>query len=241
MDFNTWLQSRLTAHGFPVGSIDGKIGPITTAALRAFQLANNIQATGTATESTVAALKRSASAITPAEKAIIGNIDTPAPLNKLPSIVAPTWPRQKDVPAFYGAVGTNQKLIEIPYDMKLSWSDASPKRMSVHVKIADLVERSLQRVAETYNAKERASLGLDVFGGSLNVRKMRGGNNYSMHSWGIALDFDPNRNGLMTRAPQARLSHDDCRPFWQIWKDVGALPLGEAIGRDFMHVQFARL
>ena len=39
-------------------------------------------------------------------------------------------------------------------------------------------------------------LRLDVWGGCLNVRKMRGGTRNSMHSWGIALDYDPQNNQL---------------------------------------------
>ena len=44
MNFEQWLQSRLTAHGYPVGVIDGKLGPISVAALKAFQSAKGIPA-----------------------------------------------------------------------------------------------------------------------------------------------------------------------------------------------------
>ncbi|AFL51378.1 hypothetical protein ABIE78_002797 [Sinorhizobium fredii] len=70
---------------------------------------------------------------------------------------------------------------------------------------------------------------------------MRGGNSYSMHSWGIAMDFDPERNQLHAYKPSARLSHSDAVPFWVAWESEGWLSLGRARDFDWMHVQAARL
>ncbi len=242
MDFNHWLQSRLTAHGYAVGAIDGVIDGTTVAALKAFQSSRRLPMSGQGDAATVAALRLQASAVTPAEQAVIGNIDTPALIETLPNIVQPIWPRQNDVAAYFGKVGENQIGVEPPFALYLAWAPSTlVRRITVHFKVAEAVGRALGAIGNAYSAKEREQLGLDKFGGSLNVRRMRGGSRYSMHSWGIALDFDPQRNGLTTRAPDARLSHDDAKAFWSAWKAEGALPLGEAIGRDWMHVQFARL
>lgn len=35
---------------------------------------------------------------------------------------------------------------------------------------------------------------MDLFGGCLHVRKKRGGNTWSIHSWGAAIDLDPVHN-----------------------------------------------
>ena len=115
------------------------------------------------------------------------------------------------------------------------------KRMTLHEKVAPSALRVLERVTQLYSSSERASLGLDMFGGSLNVRRMRGGTSYSMHSWGIAIDFDPERNALSTKKPQARLSHPDAVPFWVAWESEGWLSLGRSRNFDFMHIQAARL
>lgn len=40
------MQQRLTAKGFPTAGVDGRIGPKTTAAVRAYQLANGLMADG---------------------------------------------------------------------------------------------------------------------------------------------------------------------------------------------------
>ena len=67
MNFAMWLQSRLTAHGYAPGPIDGRIGPATIAAVRAFEAANGLPVDGTADEIVVKALRAPASAARPAE------------------------------------------------------------------------------------------------------------------------------------------------------------------------------
>lgn len=240
MDFTEWLQSRLTAHGYTPGPVDGIIGDNTIAAIEAFEKAHGLPVDGTADPAVVRALRASASAVSPKIMAEIPDRDRD--LGRVAGAVKNTWPRQSGVPAFYGGVGTSQTRIEVPFDMFLAWDKSRRLRtMTLHKKVAASAERVLNKVAGIYSAKERRSLGLHLFGGSLNVRRMRGGRRYSMHSWGIAIDFDPERNGLRTRSPKARLSHPDAVPFWQAWEDEGWLSLGRARNFDWMHVQAARL
>ena len=241
MDFNHWLQSRLTAHGFACGPIDGIIGGKTIAALIAFQFARHLKQTGAADEATVAALRLTSSAIPAAVKADIPDRDvTPAKESFQPSKIV--WPRQAECMSFYGPVGQNQTSIEIPFDMVLAWDKSYHiKKMTLHSKVAASASKALQEICRVYNEKERADLGINLFGGSLNVRKMRGGSSYSMHSWGIAIDFDPERNSLNTHKPSARLSHPDAVQFWLAWESQGWLSLGRAHDFDWMHVQAARL
>lgn len=227
--FIAWLQSRLTSHGLPVGIIDGIQGPLTTKGLIAFQTSRGLPVSGLADPATVEALRSTSAG------------STPRPIDPL---AAPTtkWPTQKEVPAFFGEVGKNQTTIELPYAMALAWDKGTlVRKMTLHRKVAASALKALQEVAGAYTEAERRQLGLDLFGGSLNVRKMRGGTSWSMHSWGIAIDFDPERNGLNTHAPQARLSHADAVPFWMAWERQGWLSLGRARNYDWMHVQAARL
>lgn len=233
MSFEEWLQSRLTAHGFPVGIIDGRIGKTTLAALRAFQLSRRLPATGAADAETVAALRLTSSAGTRPEPS--------SPAAGAPA-AKPIWPKQSGVPAFYGAVGTNQVRVELPFPMKLAWDLAiEVQRITLHSKVAKSAERAFARIAREYNPADRAYIGLDIFGGSLNVRKMRGGSSYSMHSYGIAIDFDPTRNQLNWGRDRARLAKPDALPFWRIWEDEGWVSLGREANYDWMHVQAARL
>ncbi len=240
MDYYTWLQSRLTAHRFPVGQIDGILGPETHAALKAFQASHGLEPTGRADKHTETLLRAPSSGVLPEIKAQIPDRDEPVELPQAPT--PNVWPRQADVMAYYGPVGTNQTTINVPFDFWLAWDKSKRvSKITVHKKVAESAQHCFDRIAEVYTAAERKALGIDIFGGSLNVRKMRGGSNYSMHSWGIAIDFDPERNGLHTKKPQARLSHADAVPFWVIWESQGWLSLGRARDFDWMHIQAARL
>lgn len=234
MDFEHWVQSRLTSHGFPVGPIDGVIGTDTISALKAFQVSRKLPVSGKADEATVVAL-RSTSAAVPNPPERLG-----PDLSQRP--VPAVWPRQADVMAFYGPVGTSQTSIEIPFDMFLAWSPSTRvRKMTLHTKVAASAERVFQAVSGIYSAGERKTIGLDLFGGSLNVRKMRGGSAWSMHSWGIAIDFDPIRNQLKWGRDKARLAQSDAVPFWNEWEKEGWLSLGRARNFDWMHTQAARL
>lgn len=242
-DFGVWLQQRLTAHGFPVGPIDGNIGDTTIAAMRAFEKAHNLPQDGTADDPVVKALRAPVVA-TPLQTAIIPDRNTdPEPDEPVRADkTRPLWPRQANMSAFYGEVGTSQTAIEIPFAMYLAWDRKRlVKKMTLHKKCAASALRALVDIGKQYSEKDRAGLGIDIFGGSLNVRKMRGGNRWSMHAWGAAIDFDPERNQLHWAKPEARLSHSDAVPFWRAWEKEGWVSLGRARNFDWMHVQAANL
>lgn len=231
-DFERWVQSRLTSHGLPVGMIDGILGPVSIKALKQFQASHGIEPTGKTDAATVAALRGTTA----------GTVTRPDGEPNVPGPARNVWPTQANVPQFYGAVGTSQTQIEIPFDMVLAWDRSQRvRKMTLHTKVAPSAILVFQKVAGIYSLQEREALGLNIFGGSLNVRKKRGGSTYSMHSWGIAIDFDPERNALNTKAPQARLSHQDAVPFWAEWEKEGWLSLGRARNFDWMHIQAARL
>ncbi|WP_298981602.1 peptidoglycan-binding protein [uncultured Roseibium sp.] len=238
LPFNKWLQSRLTSHGFPCGEIDGDIGPKTNHALRRFQKARRLSVTSRADEATIAALRESSSKVSFEVGGFIPDRNKDDQDDKRRG----AFPRQRDVMSFYGAVGTGQTRVEVPWDMVLAWDTDIPCRtITLHEKVAPSAERVFQKIRGLYSNNEIKAVGLNLFGGSLNVRRMRGGSRYSMHSWGIAIDFDPIRNQLSWKRPQARLSHDDAVPFWLAWEAEGWLSLGRAKNFDWMHVQAARL
>ena len=152
------------------------------------------------------------------------------------------WPRQADVFRYYGQPGEHQTTLVLPFPMKVAWDKAHLiAKFSVHEKVHDSAKRCFARIADAYDEKKRAALGLDLWGGCLNVRKMRGGSSWSMHSWGIAIDFDPERNTLKWSKAKARLAKPDCVAFWKIWEEEGWISLGRARDYDWMHVQAARL
>ncbi len=156
--------------------------------------------------------------------------------------VPKVWPRQKDIEAFYGKPGENQAMLVSPYPLYLDWDlTASIKRFSIHEKCHDSALAVMKRVLDHYGPDKIKELGLDQFGGCLNVRKMRGGSAWSTHAWGIAIDWDADRNQLRWTRENARMARSDYARFLDLWEEEGWVSLGRARNFDWMHVQAARL
>lgn len=152
------------------------------------------------------------------------------------------WPLQKDVEKFYGPVGSNQAMLEVPYKHRLAWDlGKAVNRFSIHEKCHDSAFRVLNRVLSHYGPKAISDLRLDLWGGCLNVRPMRGGSRPSMHSYGIAIDYDPERNQLKWGKDRASFARPEYNVWWKLWEEEGWVSLGRARNFDWMHVQAARL
>jgi len=154
------------------------------------------------------------------------------------------WPiqTQQELFNFYGDVGQHQVLLETPYPMRLAWKPSQKiKRFSCHEKVADAMDAALNDIKHVYGMQRIKDLRLDLWGGCLNVRKVRGGNYYSTHSWGISMDFDPANNKLRWGADRATFARPEYDDWWNIWESQGAMSLGRAKNYDYMHLQFARI
>lgn len=165
-----------------------------------------------------------------------------SPVLDLSKITRNKWPRQSGVPAFYGSVGSHQQLIKPPWPMVLDWDrSTSVRTISLHAKVVPSAQECFAAALAYYGQAGIEKLGLNHWGGSLNVRRMTGGSAWSMHAWGIALDFDPGRNEFRQNHSTARLAKKDAEAWWQIWEAAGWLSLGRSRDFDWMHVQAALL
>lgn len=154
------------------------------------------------------------------------------------------WPKQNysDMVRFYGEVGTNQTSLTLPYQMKIAWDlDVKINKFTCHAKVKNSLERIFKQTLDHYGKDGIEDLGLDLFGGCLNVRKMRGGSSWSIHSWGAAVDLDPDRNQLKWGKDRARFAKSEYEPFWKIVESEGWISLGRKKNIDFMHIQAATL
>ena len=155
------------------------------------------------------------------------------------------WPRQTpedNLIWFYGEVGENQARIDLPYPHRLSWQKKKVvSSFQCHEKVHDSLHRVLSRVLDNYGLEGIRRLHLDVWGGCLNIRKMRGGTRYSMHSWGIAVDYDPERNRLKWGRDRATFAKPEYDTWWRLWEEEGWVSLGRARNFDWMHIQAAKL
>lgn len=150
------------------------------------------------------------------------------------------WPKQNysELVKFYGAVGANQVLLTLPYKMKLAWDlKTEVTRISCNAKVKDSLERIFKKTLAHYGLEKIKELRLDIFGGCLNVRKMRGGSAWSMHSWGIAVDLDPDNNKLKWGKDKATFAKSEYEPFWKIVEEEGWRSLGRTKNYDFMHFE----
>ena len=155
-----------------------------------------------------------------------------------------SWPvqRTQEFNRFFGEKGENLELIDFPYEMKLAWDlRTRTRRTRCHKKVADSVQRILHKVKDIYGEENISKLHLDHFGGCYNERAIRNGSAWSMHSWGIALDFDPSRNQLNWGRDRAYLAHPDYNEWWKCWEEEGWISLGRKRNFDWMHIQAARL
>jgi hypothetical protein len=230
IDAGAWPQGRLIigagqaicrSLGIDAGLVDGYRGPQTDHAFEVFAA-------------------RAANDGNP-DPAVEAWRDRPAPAAK-PPVAATQWPTQAQVPKFFGAVGANQTTLALPYPMRLAWDTKTEvARISCHKLVAPHFRRVFERTLSHYGIDQVRKLRLDLFGGCLNVRKMRGGSSWSMHAWGIAIDIDPANNALKTKAPAATLSAQAYDPFWGFVEAEGLVSLGRARNYDWMHFQAARL
>lgn len=151
------------------------------------------------------------------------------------------WEREEDLIAYYGEVGENQTRIKLPYPHRLSWDmDKVVTSFSCHEKVHDSLLRVLTKVRDHYGEEQIKALRLDVWGGCLNVRQIRGGTRHSTHSWGIALDYDPVNNQLKWGKEKASFAQPVYDAWWRFWAEEGWVSLGQLKNYDWMHIQAAR-
>lgn len=255
------VQYFLFTKGLYKEDLDGIWGPASRTAQDALLRKEGVKTTGwpdTRKRIAVEQLMFKAAKINPGKEIVVDGIagpvygyalelwqnhlrDVEAP-KEIVAKLLPVWPRQKDIADFYGNRGEHQVKLKSPYPLYLDW-DLSEivTSFSIHEKCHDSALRVMENVKDHYGVERIHALGLDQFGGCLNVRKMRGGSSWSMHSWGCAIDWDANRNGLRSNSHTAFLAKAECSRFLDFWEAEGWLSLGRERDYDWMHVQAARL
>jgi hypothetical protein len=128
--------------------------------------------------------------------------------------------------------------IQLPYPMRLAWdTDTVVHRMRCHKLVADKFLAVFNEIHRVYGYEKIKELGIDLFGGCFNFRKMRGGNDWSKHSWGIAIDLDPARNKLKETSRTARFARPEYKDMIDIFYKHGFISLGRERNFDWMHFE----
>lgn len=151
------------------------------------------------------------------------------------------WPKQGNVRSVFGEPGgldCTAGMVDLAYPMRIAWDKTQIiRKFRCHQKVEASLERVFQKTLAHYGLSGVSKLGLDLFGGCYNFRKMRGGKSWSMHSWGIAVDLDPERNQLKWTKARASFAKPDFLPFWRIVESEGFTSLGRKYDYDWMHFE----
>lgn len=128
--------------------------------------------------------------------------------------------------------------ITLPYPMRLAWDkNTKVKTMRCHKLVADNFKNVFTELLVVYGYEKIVELGIDLFGGCFNFRAMRGGSDYSRHSWGIAIDLDPERNLLHETSKTARFARPEYKPMIDVFYKYGFISLGVEKNYDWMHFE----
>jgi len=147
--------------------------------------------------------------------------------------------------AKYGQPGDekNFALINLPYPLRYVVAPGKftvVNKMRCHKLLADAFTNVFTQLLSHYGLPELQRLGIDFFGGCVAVRLQRGSRTkWSRHSWGIAIDLDPLRNGLKTKWPQSQFSKPEYQKLHEIFEANGFLNYGKVRGDDAMHFEIS--
>lgn len=141
--------------------------------------------------------------------------------------------------AYYGSPGENLVTVDLPYPMRLAWEEEETivTRATFNKRCVQSFLNLLRKTLDHYGLDRIRELGLDLFGGSYTKRKITGGNRWSTHAYGCAMDIDPDHNELNWSSACARLAQPEYAPFWQFVREEGLEGLGPAKDFDWMHIQ----
>ena len=143
----------------------------------------------------------------------------------------------------YGQPGDPTKItaITLPYPMRIAWDvKTTVNKMQCHKLAAPAFLRVFHDLLNHYGLPELQRLGIDLFGGCLNVRLQRGSKTkWSRHAWGIAVDLHPAQNQLKWGKDKALFAKPEYKAMLDIFYKHGFINYGREKNYDFMHSELA--
>jgi hypothetical protein len=134
-----------------------------------------------------------------------------------------------EVLALYGTPGNSGNFTQIlaPFPLIIAWDKTiQVQKLTCHKKIATPLSNVLADLLATYGKQKIHDLGIDLFGGLYNLRKMA-----------IAIDLDPDRNQLREDHSTARFARPEYKPMIDIFYKHGFIGYGPEKDYDWMHFE----
>jgi len=145
------------------------------------------------------------------------------------------------IQSIFGKAGDDRNLVTVPmpYPRRIAWDlKVVTNRMQCHKLVAPVFQEIHREILAHYGLQKIQELEIDIFGGCYNFRKMRGGSDWSRHSWGIAEDLNPTKNDLKMGPKKAQFAKDEYKAMMDIYYANGFINQGKELGFDYMHFQF---
>jgi len=120
-------------------------------------------------------------------------------------------------------------LWDIPTELEIG---VIPKRIYCNKDLVEPLKKAFQSLIATGCVNE-----LKTWDGCFNIRKKRGLSSMSLHSWGLAIDLDPDRNKLKETAKTARFARPEYKPMIDIFYKHNFKSLGVEKNYDWMHFE----
>lgn len=128
--------------------------------------------------------------------------------------------------------------LPLPYPMKLAWDkETTVTTIRCHRLVHEKLRKIFDQILKEYTLPKIQELGIDLYGGCFNYRRMRGGSQWSRHSWGVAIDLDPDRNKLKESSKTARFARPEYNAMIDIFYANGFVSLGREKNYDWMHFE----
>jgi hypothetical protein len=128
--------------------------------------------------------------------------------------------------------------VVLPFPLRVAWA---PKTLVRSLRCHHLETGRLAAIfgdiLAHYGAARIRELGIDLFGGCFSYRRMALHNAWSRHAWGIAVDLDPDRNGLRVDHTRAQFARPEYEPMIDAFEAHGWLSLGRRLDLDWMHFE----
>jgi len=151
----------------------------------------------------------------------------------------PVMLTDEQIIAKYGQPGdpSKQVTVQLPYLMRIAWdTKVTVIKMQCHKLAAPYFLKVFKELLDAYGLSELQRLGIDLFGGCLNVRLQRGSKTkWSRHAWGLAVDLDPDRNGLKVKWADSQFSKPEYKKMVDIFHANGFIGYGPDRNYDAMH------